>query len=82
MNGLIEQWYKTSTITSRNSEIVTFMVQFTSGLIPNSTFGTLYESSADSTVVVQLRTISNTQAAIKNATSSSVTNAFAFFRGY
>lgn len=79
---MIEQWYKTSSINSKNFETVTFNVQFSSSLIPNGTFGSLYDSSADSTTVVQLRSISNTQGQIKNATSSTVTNAFAFFRGY
>ena len=82
MNGLIEQWYKTSSIASKNFETVTFNVQFSSGLTPNSIFGSLYDSSADSTAVVQLRSISNTQGQIKNATSSTVTNAFACFKGY
>ena len=81
-NGLIEQEYITGSITSRNSVTITFNVQFSSGIIPYSTFGSLYDSSADSTAVVQLRTISNTQAQVKNGTSSTVTKAFASFKGY
>ena len=81
-NGLIEQWYKTTSISSRNQVIITFNVQFSSGTIPFSTFGSFYDSSADSTAVVQLRSISNIQAQVKNGTSSTVTNAFASFIGY
>ena len=82
LNGLIEQEYITGSIASGSQLLMDFIIQFSPNTIPFSSFGSFYDSGANSTVIVQLRNISNTGVGIKNPTSSTVTKAFAFFKGY
>lgn len=81
-NGLVEQEYITGSIASGSQLLMDFLIQFSPNTIPFSSFGSFYDSGANSTVIVQLRNISNTGVGIKNPTSSTVTKAFAFFKGY